>query len=275
MSDPDWNQARWVLAVHEAGSLSAAARVLGVSQSTMSRRIAAVQAGGRPVFGPDGGLTPRGAALVAAARQMARAFARTEALPAPLRIASCEVTARLFLADALPEWSAARGQPADHSVHDDLFSLPRSSYDVLVSPFETPPEGTAGERIGQLDCALFAAPDYLRRHPVAGSLAGHRVIVASGSLARVPAYAWLAAQGGTVALMSSSPLAMLEACARGQGVALLPERLADGRVLRLDLPVPEATPVWLLADRDEASHPRIAPFLRWARAHFRKARQLD
>ncbi|MFN3577617.1 MAG: LysR substrate-binding domain-containing protein [Tabrizicola sp.] len=97
--------------------------------------------------------------------------------------------------------------------------------------------------------------------------------MASGSLARVPAHAWLAAQGGAVALMSSSPLAMLEACARGQGIALLPEGLADGRVQRLDLPVPDATPVWLLADRDEASHPRIAPFLRWARAYFRKERQ--
>lgn len=271
MTDPDWNDLRWVLAVHEAGSLSAAARALGVSQSTMSRRIAAIEAGGRPVFRAGGGLTTRGEAMVTAARQMARAYARVLARPAPLRIASCEVTARLFLADALPDWSIRAKQAADHAVYEDLFALAPAEYDILVSPFETPPEGTVGVRIGELSCALFAAPGYAERWPVAGSLRGHRLIVASGSLARVPAYAWLAEQGGEVALMSSSPLAMLEACARGQGIALLPLGLADARVVRLDLPAPAATAVWMLADREEASHPRIAAFLRWGRAQFRRA----
>lgn len=271
MPDPDWNELRWVLAVHEAGSLSAAARALGVSQSTMSRRVAAVEAGGRAAFRADGRLTERGEKMVAAARQMARAYARAQAEPAPLRIASCEVTARLFLADALPKWSARAGQAADHAVYEDLFTLRPADYDLLVSPFDSPPEGTAGERIGVLACALFAAPAYLAQTPVAGDLAGHRVIRASGSLARVPAYAWLAAQGGRVVLMSSSPLAMLEACARGQGVALLPLQLADDRLRRLDLPAPPTTPVWMIADAEEATHPRIASVLRWARAHFRKA----
>lgn len=272
MRDPDWNDLCWVLAVHEAGSLSAAARVLGVSQSTMSRRIAAIEAGGQPVFRADGALTERGATLVSAARQMARAYARTLGPPMPLRIASCEVTARLFLADALPAWAAGTGQAADHSVYEDLFSLPRGGYDILVSPFDAPPEGTVGERIGLLSCGLFAAPGYLERMALGTSLKGHRVIVASGSLARVPAYAWLAAQGGEVVLMSSSPHAMLEASARGQGVALLPLGLADGRVTRLDLGAPPPVPVWMIADRDEASHPRIAAFLRWARGYYRKAR---
>lgn len=271
MHDPDWNEPRWVLAVHEAGSLSAAARVLGVSQSTMSRRIAAVEAGGRAVFRADGRLTERGKKMVAAARQMARAFARAQGDPSPLRIASCEVTARLFVADALSAWSVGSGQAADHAVYEDLFALRPGDYDLLVSPFDSPPEGTAGERIGVLACALFAAPAYVEQSPVAGDLAGHRVILASGSLARVPAYAWLAAQGGRVALLSSSPLAMLEACARGQGVALLPQQLADDRLCRLDLAAPPDTPVWLVADAEDATHPRIASFLRWARAHFRKA----
>lgn len=60
ITDPDWNDLRWVLAVHEAGSLSAAARALGVSRSSMSRRIAVIEAGGRPVFRPAG-VSPGGA----------------------------------------------------------------------------------------------------------------------------------------------------------------------------------------------------------------------
>jgi DNA-binding transcriptional LysR family regulator len=101
------------------------------------------------------------------------------------------------------------------------------------------------------------------------------VIRASGSLADIPAFQWFGGLGGTVALLSQSPLAQLEACARGQGVALLPIRIADqdSRLVRLDLPTCSAGQVWLAADANEASHPRIAGFLRWARRRFAARRE--
>ncbi len=279
---PDWNELRDILAIAEEGSLSAAARTLGVSQSTMSRRLAAIEAGGRPVFARDGAgpLTPtgRGTVLIAAAREMRAALGRAAAelaeAPAPLRVASCEVTARLFLADALADWARRQDRPADHSVHDDLFSLSRGRFDVLVSPGIGPGADQEGERIGAIDWALYAAPEYLAAHPFASGdgLVAHRIIRASGSLARIDAYQWLAGQGGATSLLSSSPLAQLEACRRGQGIALLPVGLVGGTGLeRLDHPVPPPSHVWMLADAREASHPRIAGFLRWARGHFRKA----
>ena len=39
----DWNQARAFLATAEAGSLSAAARSLGLTQPTLSRQVAALE----------------------------------------------------------------------------------------------------------------------------------------------------------------------------------------------------------------------------------------
>mgnify|MGYP000573658693 CR=1 FL=1 len=71
---PDWNDLRDILLITEAGTLSAAARAAGVSQSTMSRRLAAIEATGQPVFLRDesGRMTPnaRGRELVVAAREM-------------------------------------------------------------------------------------------------------------------------------------------------------------------------------------------------------------
>ena len=116
---------------------------------------------------------------------------------------------------------------------------------------------------------VYAARSYLDRHPFradAKKLSGHRVIRTSGSLGDIPACQWFAGLGGTVALLSSSPIAQLGACARGQGVALLPTALADdGRFVRLDLPTCTAGHVWLVAVATEATHPRLATFLRRAR----------
>ncbi|WP_343078940.1 LysR family transcriptional regulator [Ostreiculturibacter nitratireducens] len=280
---PDWNDLRDVLTIHEAGSLSAAARISGVSQSTMSRRLAAIEAGGRRVF--DRGelgevtLTERGAAMVGAARAMRLAYDQLGlalgATVQPLRIAACETTAQLFMADSLPEWGRRGNDPTDLAVYEDLFVLSPADYDVLVTPAEGAPEGTEGLEIGRIGWGLFASPEYLDRNPVrpgANSLDGHRVIRGSGSLAEVSSYRWFAGQGGNVAMLSSSPIAQLEACARGQGVALLPLALAeaDPRLARLDLPACPDSPVWLYADAREASHPRIAAFLRWARGRFRR-----
>ncbi|EYD76158.1 hypothetical protein Rumeso_02233 [Rubellimicrobium mesophilum DSM 19309] len=278
---PDWNDLRDILLVAETGSLSAAARRLGVSQSTMSRRMAAVEAGGRPVFrrSEAGQLEPtaRGEVLLRAARAMQAAAREAEieltAKPAPIRIAACEVTARLFVSDAVAAWSERSVVPAELAVYENLFDLPAAAYDLLVCPVDAPPEGRAGSRIGSIEMGIYAAVSYLDRYPLppgVTDLTGHRVIRASGSLALVPAYRRFAELGGTVALLSSSPLAQLDACARGQGVALLPTRLAeaDERLQALDLSFSSAGEVWIMADATEASHPRLAGFLRWARRHF-------
>ncbi|KAB2881022.1 MAG: LysR family transcriptional regulator, partial [Albidovulum sp.] len=57
---PDWNDLRDVLLMAEAKSLSEAARRAGVSQSTMSRRLVAIEQGGLAVFSRDaaGALVP-------------------------------------------------------------------------------------------------------------------------------------------------------------------------------------------------------------------------
>jgi DNA-binding transcriptional LysR family regulator len=282
---PDWNEIHDVLLIHDAGSLSAAARLAGVSQSTMSRRLAAIEAGGHKVFarGPAGmlALTERGEALVAVGRQMEAAFraklAELDRRRVPLRIAACEVTAQLFVADALPDWLRNRDTAADMAIYEDLFSLKPADYDLLVVPADSLPPGMAGVEIGRIEWGLFASPNYLHTNPVragSNSLAGHKLILASGSLARVGMYRWLTEQGGQAVFSSSSPLAQREACARGQGVAMLPLALArdDPRIEQIEISSFGQSPVWLVANELDASHPRIAAFLLWARRHFRADR---
>ncbi len=278
----DWNDLQTLLAIEENGSLSAAARALGVSQSTVSRRLQSienvlqrrlfVQTRARGLVAAD---TTR--ALIEAARKMRDAFrevsSATTGAPAPVRIASCEVTARTFMDDALGAWASANNPAADLAVHDDLFALPDNDFDIMVTPLESAPQDMVGRRIGTIDWALFAAPAYLEPHPWHGSapaLGGHRVIHASGSLAGIEACRWFAGLGGEVSFLASSPLAQQEAAARGLGVAMLPRALAgdDPRLVGLDFPGCPVSDVWMLARRAEAANPRVGAFLRWARKYF-------
>ncbi|MBC2835520.1 LysR family transcriptional regulator [Paragemmobacter straminiformis] len=283
---PDWNDLRDILLITEAGTLSAAARAAGVSQSTMSRRLAAIEATGQPVFLRDetGRMTPnaRGRDMVAAATEMRAVYDRlrlrlTDA-PPPLRIATCESAARLFLSQALPVWSGRAETPAEMHVIEDVPAL--AVYDVLVGVMPAVPEHCVGQSIGRVEWGLYAAPSYVASNRIRGRLAsleGQSVIRASGALAETTAYRWLGRQGGVIALMTGAPTAMIEGCAAGMGIALLPVALAetDARLLPIDGPRPAPSEVWMIADAARAEEPQIAGFFRWARNHFRNHAPAD
>ncbi len=277
---PDWNDLRDILLITEAGTLSAAARAAGVSQSTMSRRLAAIEATGQPVFLRDesGRMTPnaRGRELVVAAREMQSVYEKlrqrlTDA-PPPLRIAACDVSAMLFLSAALPIWAGRAGTPAELTVVEDVAQT--QHFDLRVCPMTAVPEHCAGQSIGRIEWGLYASPSYAAANRIRGrldTLEGHAVIRASGDLADTAAYRWLPRQGGAVALLTSSTGAMIEGCAAGMGIALLPVAIAEGdaRLLPVEGPLPAPSEVWVTAEATRAEDPQIAGFFRWARNHFR------
>lgn len=282
---PDWNDLRDILLITDAGSLSGAARLAGISQSTMSRRLAAIEALGQPIFLRDetGRMTPnaRGKALVAAAREMAQIHDRvkaqlTDAAP-PLRVASCAMLGRLFLHSGLPLWAMLGDTTAELSQHEDVYALEPDAWDVMVAPMAAAPQRTRGQHIGRVPVALYASPQYVAAHRIRGrldTLEGQGVIRASKVLADVESFRWLSRQGGNVTMLSPNVPTMAEACAAGLGVALLPVALAstDPRLLPLDTPQAPALDIWAVADAKAADDPRVAGFIKWARAEFRAPR---
>ncbi|HHZ08266.1 MAG TPA: LysR family transcriptional regulator, partial [Rhizobiales bacterium] len=129
----DWSDLRTILAIARAGTLSGAARALGVSQSTVSRRLQAIEReAGERIFlrGSEGGFEPTalGQRLVGAAEEMRTAFEAARAAlsrgETPIRIATCEAIANAVLTPMLPRWAAEEGGRFDIAVHDDLFALP-------------------------------------------------------------------------------------------------------------------------------------------------------
>jgi DNA-binding transcriptional LysR family regulator len=276
----DWSDLQTILHIARTGSLSGAARALGVGQSTMSRRLQAIEVRlDRPAFlrRADGRFEPtaEGRALVAAAERMEAAFAAASAAIAgtarPIRVATCEAIAKMVIVPGLAAWTRSTSQGAEVVVFDDLTDPPQDAYDVLVTTRDFAPDDMIGRRLATIEWGLFAAVG----HPTASdgartSLDGVPVIRASGGFADVDVSVWFAAQGGQPVMASSSPLAQQEAAAAGVGIALLPVALAeaDQRLARVAYgPVP-ASEIWMLASRTTLRQSRVRSFVRWCHRHY-------
>lgn len=280
----EWNDLQTILAIAAAGTLSGAARSLGVNQSTVSRRLQAIETGlNRPVFTrtADGRLEPNeaGGRLIEAAQRVRETVAEANSdlrtIPAPVRLASCEVLSKEYAAPALAAWSVETGLPSDLTIYSTLFEMPEDSFDIIITPLESAPEDMVGRRIGDLRWGLYATPDYLADQPLdpkATSLSGHRVVHPSGTLVDIAACKWFCALGGTAVFSSSSTLTQRDVAETGTGIAFLPSSIvpAGSPLLRLetvlDLPVTE---IWMVARRAVMAQPRVAAFLRWSNSHFR------
>src|SRR6185503_2645714 len=181
----DWNDLRFFLAVARAGSTLAAARSLRTSQTTVARRIAALErAIGVPVFEKRQAgyaLTPAGEELVAQAERVelaANGFAEAAAahgrdLNGTVRITTEEVYAITLLTRLLPEL---------HDLHPEILidldtsqtvrDLGAGEADVaLRSTKGTQPAGLVGRRLCKDDWALYCSRDYAKRHGVPSNLA--------------------------------------------------------------------------------------------------------
>jgi DNA-binding transcriptional LysR family regulator len=192
-ASPDWSLYRSFLAVLREGSLSGAGRVLGISQPTLGRHIAALEeALGHRLFtrSPDGliptsaakMLRPKAEALAAAADALLRA---ASGLPGDdvgtVRITASEIIAAEVIAPILAGMQRKHpGIVVELVVTNRLQDLLRRDADIAVRMTPPQQEALLAKRIGDVDLGLFAAPNYLEHHPVPQGVAelldGHAIV---------------------------------------------------------------------------------------------------
>lgn len=191
-SSPDWNDQRAFLAVLEEGSLSGAARRMGVAQPTMRARIAALEAAlGTALFTRSSkGLAPTDEALALwdAARAMARAseaFVRT-ASAAPgevagvVRLSVSEFVGIEVLPPLLgPLRRRFRELAFEIALSNESANLLEQEADVAVRMYPPRQEALVAKKVGAIPLGLFAHADYLARRGepgTRGDLVGHDLI---------------------------------------------------------------------------------------------------
>jgi DNA-binding transcriptional LysR family regulator len=264
-----WSDLRYLLAVHRAGSLLGAARELRVAQSTVGRRLQALETSLRARLldrGTEGlALSDAGRALLPIAERMEQDALEAEARVASLgieargrvRLATPDVLGSLFIVPRLPALLDKHPQLQVELLADNrLADLGRREADLAVRLH--PPRGAhlTVRRLGAIRYGLYASPAYLRASaPLSTSLVGHTIVASSEPFAATPDQLWLrsVASGARLGLCTSSVLAELEAAKCGLGIAALPVWLGATHVPALERVLPGAHTdrnAWLLMRRD-------------------------
>jgi len=192
MNHMDWDGLRLLLAVHEAGSLRAAAGVVGVSQPTLGRRLRALEESlGQPLVlrhARGMALTDEGRAVLQAARRvdaqvadLRRALSgRATAVSGRVRVSCTEPVATDLLGPSLIQLRDDHPELAVDVVVDAHASdLDRRDADIAVRMFQPRRASLVARRLGSTFTGFYASRAYLARHgrPEAlPDLVRHRVI---------------------------------------------------------------------------------------------------
>ena len=197
---PDWDLYRAFLAVVDEGSLSGAARRLGLSQPTLGRQVAALETAlGVALFTRSpGGLLPTDAALAlkphadamaASAAALLRAVAPLDGEAGVVRITASEVVGGAILPSILANLREAQPKIDLELVlsnrNEDLL---RREADIAVRMARPTQGALHGRRIGEVEVGLYASAGYIQKHGQPLSLDERRVHTIVG-FDQIPAYA--------------------------------------------------------------------------------------
>ena len=287
----DWNDLRYILAVANAGSLSGAARSLGVDHTTVLRRVGAFEKRlGLRLFErlPTGYvLTAGGEELVAAARHIGDTVTALERklagqdlrLSGVVRVTTTDTLMGSIVPEILAEFRESHPEiQVEVSVSNLMFNLTKRDADVAIRPAKDPPETLIGRRVAKVAFAIYGGRGYLARHK-GDDLAGHRWVGPDDSLAGTMVAQWMRAELADSAITLRADLlwALRQAAQAGLGLAALPCYLGDTTPGLVCVHRPIAAmemALWILIHEDLRRTARIRAFTEFAAAAFGRRRPL-
>ncbi|MDA8092490.1 MAG: LysR family transcriptional regulator [Betaproteobacteria bacterium] len=264
-----WDDIRYFGVLARVGSLSGAARTLGVEHSTVARRVEALeQALGIRLFDrlPKAWvLTAEGETLATQAGRLddeAQAFSRAafgvSSLQGSVRLSAPPVLSSHLLVPRLARMRS-RWVNIDLEVVGEArdANLARGEADLAVRMSRPTAPGLAARCIGEMRYGLYAVHGYASRPAKQWEFLGY-----DDTLSQVPQQRWLAQIAGSrrFVFRSNDLGALLNAARAGLGIAALPHFLAanDGALSLLpDRVGSPARPLWLVMHPDMKRSPRV------------------
>ncbi len=279
----DWDDLRHLIAVSRCGSTLAAAKMLGVNQSTVHRRLTELETGvGLTLVKrqPSGyRLSELGEAMIDHVLAVEAAVVTLEQrirtlkldLRGVIRLTCPEPTVPRIVATGLLDRFHARypGLQVEFVTSDRYLDLGKGEADVAFRSGEPVDESLVGRKICDSIWAVYASKSYVQQHGRPASiadLAHHALIGFDGIMENHRVAKWLpiAVPDGRIVSRNNSMLGTLSAVKAGVGVAPLPTTLGDAEdaLLQVLPPVDELTRSWyLLTPADLRKTPRIAAFV--------------
>lgn len=283
----DWNRARGFLVTVEEGSLSAAARALGMAQPTLGRQVRALERDlGVALFERTGrglALTPSGLELVehvramgeAAARVSLTASGRSQSIEGTVRITATEVTAAYVLPPIVAGLRRAEpGIVVEVVASNSLADLRRREADIAVRSVRPTDPDLIARKLRDETGQLYATAACLERF---GELREPADMARAEFVGFEDNEAYLAALNargmGLAArnfpVLSASHLVLWELVRQGVGIGPMATGIGDAEP-RVRRAAPWLEPfgfeTWLVAHRELSTSRRVRLVYDWLAA---------
>lgn len=274
----DWNHIRAFHATAAAGSLSAAARQLGLTQPTLSRQVLALETDlGVTLFERLGRklvLTQTGVDLLDHIRIMGDA-AESVALAASGRVQEiggrvCISATDTFSAYILPEIvERIRSEAPQITIvivaANALSDLHRREADIAIRHVRPDRSGLIGQHIRDAEACFYASDDWVTRNglPKGPADLAKTGLIGFDDTARFSGYlreVGIPMEAADFRLVSDSAVVVWEMVKRGMGVAAMLREVAErtpGVMNLLPDMTPIPVPIWLVTHQELQSSPRI------------------
>ncbi|HEY0031959.1 MAG TPA: LysR family transcriptional regulator [Devosia sp.] len=278
MKPLDWNLLRAFHATATLGSLSAAARRLGLTQPTLSRQILALEADldvalferiGRKLF-----LTATGGVLLEHTKLMGEgaeavflsAIGDVQALSGRVSISATDTYSAYVLPNILARIRLEAPQlTVAVLASNDLSDLHRREADIAIRHVAPDRDGLIGQRLPDTEAYFYASNEWIKQNgmPSDGTALARLGLIGMDDIDQFAAYMsgiGVPMEASDFRLVSNSGIAVWQMVQNGLGVAVMLREVADRTPdvtrLPLDLP-PISVPVWLVTHRGLAASPRI------------------
>lgn len=274
----DWNKARAFLVTAEEGSLSAAARALGMAQPTLGRQVDGLeQELGIVLFERVGRglqLTPGGLELLdhvrvmgdAAGRVSMNALGQSQTLEGRVCISASETYAAVLLPPIIAKLRIL--EPDIHVeivVSNQASDLRRREADIAIRNFRPTEPDLIAKKVGEADAVLYATPDYIEKigNPTMPQDLRHAHFVNldhAGMMIKALNKLDLGLTEENFPLLTESYLVMWELVRQGAAIGILDAHIGDADpTVRRVLPdfQPFIFPIWLVSHRELTTSRRI------------------
>jgi len=289
----NWDDLRFLLAVADTGSQSAAATKLGINQTTISRRLRQLeQQYGAPLlqrqrFGYS--FTAEAELLIRQARKMeqhALEISRHQAqsqhseVSGEVNISATDMILRYLLSPMLAEFAERYPQiMLNLNTNDKLVSLSHMEADIALRYVRSEQQDLAQQRLVTFDYHYFASPAYLAAHPVEGkALIGHKLLKFEH-----PRYHYNPQQladlaNNQIVMRCNHSDTLIDACKSGLGVLSLQQQIGQRiqGLQQIQIAPHRDVTLWMACHKDNRHLPAIRAVLdfiaegteRWLKGGF-------
>jgi DNA-binding transcriptional LysR family regulator len=292
----DWNDLRHFLAVARHGSTLAAAKALGVNQSTVHRRLCELERRlGRPLVerhptgyrltkvGED--LRPLAERMEMAAQDFERRAASSDAdLIGTVRVTCPETVGYRMMKTSLLDTFRDRypGLRIELLMVDRVLDLAKGEADIAFRTAPPLDDALVSRKLADVPWAMYASRSYIDRHGQPKrpkDVSKHSVIGFGGAIAGHPAAHWLSsmAPDAHVAAVCTTTPALVLAVRSGAGLAPLPIAAAaheSDLVQLLDTTHVLGLHFYLVFHRDMRRTPRVRAFCDFVTEEIKAFRRL-